>query len=120
MRKMNLLEVDPIWNEDRTMQLFESVGLTAVLYEEQLSIAKTVMEPYSSGTKHYHIQSKEIYVFISGSAEVVVDNKTFNVSAEDLIMIYPFERHNVITRAEPVSFLAITLPAYSPHDFIID
>jgi mannose-6-phosphate isomerase-like protein (cupin superfamily) len=120
MQKINLTASHPIPNDNGTINLYEAIGLTAAIREDQLSLAKTVMQPHSAATRHYHRHSKEIYIFLSGSAELGVDENIFGVSTGDVVLIEPNERHAVLTRAEPVSFLALTVPAYSPNDFLVD
>jgi mannose-6-phosphate isomerase-like protein (cupin superfamily) len=120
MWKMNFTDRIPGSSEDQIAGLSEFVGLVAANRDEDFSIAKIVNEPDSTATRHYHQDSKEIYIITKGSAEMVVDQSSFRVSAGDVVVILPHEWHYLITHAEAVEFLAISIPPYTPDDFLVD
>jgi mannose-6-phosphate isomerase-like protein (cupin superfamily) len=120
MKTINLNALEEIPNSDRTISIYEAVGLTAAIRDERLSIAKTTMRPGSAAERHYHSESEEIYLVLSGSATMVVDDKRFSIAAGDVVAIQPREVHQVMTgKSEGIEFLAITVPPYRPADFLI-
>lgn len=118
MRKMNLSETPPVDPSNPEIRLVEAVGLKAALRDNQISVAMTTMQAGAAGQRHLHRYSKEIYIILSGSAQLIVDEDFVSISRSDVILIEPGEKHAVLARDEAIEFLAITLPAYSPEDFI--
>jgi mannose-6-phosphate isomerase-like protein (cupin superfamily) len=120
MRTTNLDSLEEIPNPERTISIYEAVGLTAAIRDERLSIAKTIMRPGTAAERHYHQESEEIYLVLNGSATMVIDDARFSIAAGDVVAIQPREVHQVITgEGEQIEFLAITVPPYRPDDFLI-
>ena len=120
MWRMNFTDRIPGSSDDQIAGLYEFVGLVAANRDKDLSIAKIVNEPHSTARRHYHQDSKEIYIITKGSADLVVDQSLVPVLPGDVIVILPHEWHYLITHAEPVEFLAISVPPYSPDDFLVE
>jgi len=118
MHKINMVSVQPLDPNDSTL-LQEVVGLKARIKEEDFSIANIVMKPGVHAERHIHRSSKEVYIVTSGTASMIVDGRTYPISSGDVILILPEEQHEVYTsESEELEFLAFTLPAYTPDDFI--
>lgn len=120
MKKINLSTVPANQAQDLHILLSELVGKTAAIQEEAFSIAHTFMKPWTTAQSLYHHHSKEVYLVLSGLAETIVDDSNVSITAGDVIMVNPHERHHVVTKDEEIRFLAFTLPAYTQEDFLIE
>lgn len=120
MKRTNLSTAPVIQSQNLQILLYELVGKTAAIQEESFSIAQTEMKPQTTAERHYHEYSKEVYLVLSGSADMIVDSSTILISAGDVILVLPHERHYVVTKDEGISFLAFTLPAYASEDYLIN
>ncbi len=118
MQRTNIATV-PSLDPNDNMLLQEIVGLKAVIQDRQFSIANIVIKPGTLSERHVHHASEEAYIVTRGSASMIVNGETFTIGAGDVIVIVPGDVHEVFTGpGEELEFLAITIPAYTPDDFI--
>jgi uncharacterized protein len=118
MQKINIAATPPLDPKDSTL-LQEIVGLKAPVKDAQFSIANIIMKPGTHAERHLHQDSEEAYIVTRGFASMIVNGKTFTIGAGDVILIIPGDLHEVFTGSdEEIEFLAITVPAYTPDDFI--
>ena len=121
MPKIGVSEITAIPYDGPEMLLQEMIGRAAAIKSNRLSVAKFIMEPNTSVPSHFHRASEEVYFVLDGSALMTVDDKSYPITTGDVIMVERGERHQVVTReGERLEFLAITVPAYSDSDFIIE
>lgn len=81
------------------------------------SLAKVTLPPGKTSVPHYHKESEESYLILSGTAALRVDNNTFRLSAGDAVVIEPNEVHQITNRADvELGFLAVCVPAWHPGD----
>jgi len=49
--------------------------------------------------EHMHTNSKEIFLFLK-PGEVIIDDKTYSLEKEDILILEPNERHKIIANSE--------------------
>lgn len=57
--------------------------------------------------KHYHPQSTEVYIFISGVAEMFVNDEIITVQSGDIIIVDPGESHRMTRIIERLDYMTI-------------
>ncbi len=120
MNKLNLTKAIKIENKESKSTLFEVMGLTGPIVNESCSIALTHIQPGGGVIRHKHLESEETYIFISGSAEMVVNGETLAVTAGDTVVIHAGDIHELKqVGPEGIDFYAITIPPYVEEDFIV-
>jgi mannose-6-phosphate isomerase-like protein (cupin superfamily) len=119
MKRINISNIPVQPSQDEKNSLQEVMGLKAIIHYENYSIANTTLKSCAQVPRHFHRVSDEVYIITAGSGEMQVDEDSFPLSAGDVILISPGEKHQVHTdKNEELEFLAITYPPYSPDDFI--
>jgi len=84
---------------------------------ESHSLAQVTIAPGKSSLPHFHKESEESYMILSGEAEMVVDSNKFQLSPSDAVLIAPPEVHQIFNRGSGnLVFLAICVPAWRPDD----
>lgn len=64
--------------------------------------------PGKSFRKHYHEEMEEIFIIVSGKAEIKVNEKKFTLSKGDAILMTPGERHEMFNiGVEPVDYVVV-------------
>ena len=120
MKRINISKITPQPSQNESMSLQEVMGLRAIIHYENYSIAKTILKPEARVTRHFHRASDEVYLITAGSGRMQVDENSFPLTTGDVILITPGEKHQVSTNEnEELEFLAVTIPPYTPDDFII-
>jgi len=120
MKKINLKNAPQFSNPDSKSNLYEIMGLTAPIANKLCSIALTQIDAGGYVIKHKHIKSEETYVFIKGSAEMIINGLITKVSAGDTVLIERHDIHELKANNENgVEFYAITVPPFIEDDFII-
>ncbi|MCX7845720.1 MAG: cupin domain-containing protein [Dictyoglomaceae bacterium] len=64
---------------------------------------------------HYHKEVEEIFYVLSGRAEMIVDNKNFEINIGDAIRVEPNEEHNIVNPSDDFLAVFIKVP-YLPED----
>ncbi len=62
---------------------------------KSLVISSTFLRANKSTTGHNHVGQEEVYFFLKGSGEMLVDNERFKIKEGDLILIEDGEFHKV-------------------------
>jgi len=62
---------------------------------KNLVISSTFLRANKSTTGHNHVGQEEVYFFLKGSGEMLVDNERFKIKEGDLILIEDGEFHKV-------------------------
>jgi mannose-6-phosphate isomerase-like protein (cupin superfamily) len=81
------------------------------------SLARMTIAPGKSSLPHFHKESEESYLILSGKAKLVIDAKSFELSPGDAVLIEPDEVHQIFNPAkQDLVFLAVCVPAWQPED----
>ena len=73
-----------------------------------LVVSSTLLNPFKQTTGHNHSGQEEVYIFVSGTGRMEVDDKSFSVSADDVVLIPDGAFHRVYNEtAEPLYFVCI-------------
>jgi mannose-6-phosphate isomerase-like protein (cupin superfamily) len=79
------------------------------------SLAQIVLPPGNKSGKHYHPVAEESYYILSGTGQMVMDDKTVTLNPGDSIAILPNNVHQISNQgSEDLVFLAICVPAWTP------
>ncbi|MGI8920260.1 MAG: cupin domain-containing protein [Solirubrobacteraceae bacterium] len=81
------------------------------------SLAEARIQVGLETAEHYHRKTEELYYFLSGSAELRVDDELIEVHAGDCVTIRPGVVHKLWnTGTEELVLLCCCAPAYSDED----
>ncbi len=81
------------------------------------SLAEVRIPPGKSSVAHYHKESEETYLILSGQASMRVDDHHFQLNTGDACYIQPEEIHLIFNESDSdLVFLAICVPAWRPGD----
>lgn len=73
-----------------------------------LVVSSTLLNPFKQTTGHNHSGQEEVYIFVSGTGRMEIDDKSFSVSADDVVLIPDGSFHRVYNEtAEPLYFVCI-------------
>ena len=68
-----------------------------------LVVSSTLLNPFKQTTGHNHSGQEEVYIFVSGSGYMIVDDDSFTVGADDVVLIPDGSFHRVYNdTAEPL------------------
>ncbi|MCA9186142.1 MAG: cupin domain-containing protein [Pirellulaceae bacterium] len=86
----------------------------------QQSLAEARLPVGASTTPHYHPVTEEIYYILQGTALMMIDGLTRNVSPGDAIAIPPGALHQITnTGQETLKFLCTCAPGYEHEDTVL-
>ena len=81
------------------------------------SLARVTIPPGRSSLPHFHKQSEESYLILTGVATMKVDQANFQLSPGDAVLIEPNEIHQISNATDhDLVFLAVCVPAWYPED----
>lgn len=81
------------------------------------SLAQVTIAPGKSSLPHYHKESEESYLILSGKAEMTIDSAPFDLSPGEAVLIEPYETHQISNPGpDDLVFLAVCVPAWRPDD----
>jgi mannose-6-phosphate isomerase-like protein (cupin superfamily) len=84
------------------------------------SLAEATVEPGGETAEHYHVQTEELYLFLSGTGRMRLESEEDDVAEGDCVVIPPRARHKLWnTGAEPLVLLCCCAPAYSDDDTVL-
>jgi len=94
----------------------EILGLAASQTKSH-SLAKITIEPGKGSARHFHKESEESYLILSGKASIMIDDHQFSLSAGEAILIEANEVHQIANNTDQnLIFLAVCVPAWRPDD----
>jgi len=100
--------------------LRELAGRVAAAKSDDYSIALFDLAAGQGMPTSYNQVSEEVFLIARGSGEVTLDGKVTTVAAGATVIIKPKVRHSIKAAAgEALSFYAISVPAYSPEDYVL-
>lgn len=80
------------------------------------SIAYGFLEPGKSSLDH-KLKSQEVYIFLSGSGSMVIDESKFDIKTNHLVLVPKNSRQYVINEGEErLVFLCIVSPPWKEED----
>lgn len=81
------------------------------------SLARVTIAPGMSSLPHYHQESEESYLILSGRADMEIDSASFTLSPGEGVLIEPQEVHQISNPGpDTLVFLAVCIPAWHPED----
>ena len=80
------------------------------------SLAEAALEAGQATDRHYHADTEELYVLLSGTGEMEVDGERRGVAPGDAILIPPGAWHHIRAGDEGVRFLCCCAPPYRDED----
>ena len=81
------------------------------------SLALVTIQPGKSSAPHFHKNSDESYLILSGIASMHIDQAQFELEAGEAVLIEPMEVHQIFNhKDEALTFLAVCVPAWHPDD----
>ena len=84
---------------------------------ESHSLARITIVPGKSSLPHFHKDSDESYLILSGKAEMVIDSRRFELLPGEAVLIEPNEVHQIFNAGqEDLVFIAVCVPAWRPDD----
>ena len=60
-----------------------------------LVVSSTLLNPFKQTTGHNHSGQEEVYIFVSGSGYMIIDDDSFTVGANDVVLIPDGAFHRV-------------------------
>ena len=73
-----------------------------------LVVSSTLLNPFKQTTGHNHSGQEEVYIFVSGSGYMIIDDDSFTVGADDVVLIPDGSFHRVYNdTAEPLYFVCV-------------
>ncbi len=84
--------------------------------DAQATITRVTMQPGAEQSRHRHDSSEQIWLIISGTATILLDNEeTAEMFTGEIYKTPPGEVHGILNDGtEPLIYIAVTTP---PQDF---
>jgi mannose-6-phosphate isomerase-like protein (cupin superfamily) len=97
----------------------ELAGAVSIPTEKQ-SLAEATVPVGRATDEHYHVESEELYFFLSGTGRLRVADEHREVRAGECVVIPPGAVHKLINTGEvPIRLLCCCAPAYSDADTVL-
>ena len=81
------------------------------------SLAEITIPPGKSSTPHYHKETEETYLILSGLASMVIDKEQLELEVGEAVLIEPMEIHQISNQGnDNLIFLAVCVPAWQAGD----
>lgn len=101
------------------VELRELIGRVGHARSGDVSVARFALAPGKGTGTSYQKVGEEIFLIISGRGTVVLGRDSTPVAAGAVVILKPGVRHSLTADAgEALEFYAITLPAFSPEDYV--
>lgn len=83
------------------------------------SIAEITIPPGGTAVPHYHKNTEETYLILSGNATLEIQEEQLSLTAGDTVLIEPNEIHQIKNNGKDnLVFIAVCVPAWQPEDSI--
>jgi mannose-6-phosphate isomerase-like protein (cupin superfamily) len=85
----------------------------SVLYlpdDKSVEFVEIDMAPGQETRPHYHERVTEHFYIVRGSAKFIINDRTYEVSEGDFVVVKPLERHKIVAGSEGVKILAVKKP----------
>jgi mannose-6-phosphate isomerase-like protein (cupin superfamily) len=84
------------------------------------SLAEATVPAGGTTAEHYHVQSEEVYAFVSGSGRLRLGDEEAAVGAGDTVVIPPGTPHKLFNDgSQPLVLLCCCAPPYRHEDTIL-
>lgn len=81
------------------------------------SLAQITIRPGNSSQPHYHKNTEESYLILSGKGDLIVEERHFQLAAGEAVLIEPNEVHQILNYGpDALVFLAVCVPAWHSDD----
>ncbi|MBB6095548.1 hypothetical protein HNQ60_004438 [Povalibacter uvarum] len=101
-------------------ELRELIGRQAVIKTDLYSVALFTLAAGRSMPVSHNKTSEEVFLIASGDGEVTLGSEVARVEAGSTVVIKPTVAHSIKASPKgPLSFYAISVPAFSPEDYVI-
>ncbi len=81
------------------------------------SIAEITIPPGGTAMPHYHKNTEETYMILSGLATLQIQGEQLVIAAGETVLIEPGETHQIKNNGEEnLVFIAVCVPAWQPDD----
>lgn len=81
------------------------------------SLAEVTIPPGKTSVSHFHKESEESYLILSGTATLKIDQAELTLTSGDAVLIEPHEIHQISNQShQDLVFLAVCVPAWHPED----
>ena len=81
------------------------------------SIAEITIPPGGTAMPHFHRETEETYLILSGVAAMQIDRERLELEAGEAVLIEPNEVHQITNNGtDNLHFLAVCVPAWQPGD----
>jgi mannose-6-phosphate isomerase-like protein (cupin superfamily) len=118
VRITNLHELESFTTKDGST-VRELAG-PAVTNAENQSLAEAEVSPGGQTDEHYHVQTEEIYYFVSGAGRMRLGEEEHDVRPGDCVVIPPGVKHKLWNQErEPLVLLCASAPPYSHDDTVM-
>ena len=82
------------------------------------SLAYVLIPPGKSSKAHFHRKSEETYCILRGQGEMSINDRIFSLTPGQACLIQPHEVHQIRNDSvEPLEFLVICTPIWTPDDY---
>lgn len=99
--------------------LRELIGRQAHARSADYSVARFTLAPGKSTGRSYNRVGEEFFLIVAGRGTVELDGTRAAVAAGSVVVIKPGVKHALDASAhEGLDFYAVTLPAFSPDDYV--
>lgn len=101
-------------------ELRELIGRQAAIRTDLYSVALFTLAAGRSMPISHNRTSEEVFLIVSGDGEVTLGSEIARVGAGSTVVIKPTVPHSIRASSRgPLSFYAISVPAFSPEDYVI-
>mgnify|MGYP003337109603 CR=1 FL=1 len=81
---------------------------------KNLSVKHEVMAPFDSEVMHYHVHTVQCFFILKGSAQIMLDDITYTLNANDSITVMTNVKHCIKNCSDSqIEFLVISQPEIS-------
>jgi predicted cupin superfamily sugar epimerase/mannose-6-phosphate isomerase-like protein (cupin superfamily) len=103
------------------IELRELAGRNARIRADAYSIAYFTLSPGTSMPLSRNKTSEEVFLVTTGSGEVTLDGEVRRIRPGSVVSMKPGVPHSIRAAGElPLVFYAISSPAFSPNDYVIE
>ena len=101
------------------VELRELIGRVARTKTDRYSVARFALAAGKGTGSSYNKVGEEFFLIISGRGTVVVGGESSPVESGTVVVLKPEVRHSLTAAPDsPLEFYAITVPAFSPDDYV--
>ncbi len=99
-------------NEKNVPFKYEKSGPKYLFNEEKFSGGVAYLNPSDEIKEHVHVDEAEVFYFIKGTPQFLINNEVIKVEEGDGILVFPEEKHGIKNNTDEtikISFLKIKI-----------